>query len=70
MENRKPKKDEMHGIKQKHEDIYKRYAQEYDQFKAKQDYNMHLLAGILNIITQHLPHIRDKVINTIPLRGR
>eukprot|EP00026_Physarum_polycephalum_P012633 Phypoly_transcript_12958.p1 GENE.Phypoly_transcript_12958~~Phypoly_transcript_12958.p1 ORF type:complete len:278 (+),score=38.63 Phypoly_transcript_12958:169-1002(+) len=40
----------MRGIKQKHKDIYKRYAQQYDMFKAKQDYNNILIQKLLDIV--------------------
>ena len=59
------KKLDMHGIKQKHEDIYKRYAHQYDEFKAKQDHQRNLLSEIMKIVAESMPNIQSQVY-TIP----
>jgi hypothetical protein len=59
MESKKSSKEDMHGIKQKHMDIYKRYAQQYDQFKAKQDCNNQLITKLLEIVA--LSNVNTKV---------
>lgn len=61
-ENEKEKKDDMHGIKQKHKDIYGKYPSQYHAFKCKQDHQNNLLPALLSI----LPVNKDKVSSNIP----
>jgi len=51
-------KEETHGIKNKHLDIYHKYSEQYIHFTQKQDHQHNLLPAILNLFPPH----QDKVV--------